>query len=233
MTKFSFNKEAKNYALYSKIQNKIAKKLISKSMNKDIKRILDLGAGSGNVAVNLSKYNIDYFLGIDSAQSMLLSHPRSLPNINLLELKNISFEDYDFEYCFDLIISSSSLHWAQNLESIFEKIALKSKSNTNIAFSFFTNKSLESLHNFLNTKSPLRSVFELQVLLDRYFIGEIEIQTITKVFNDKNDLLRHLKYSGLLGGGDISFATKKKLKFNIPFLDINYEILFFVGKILK
>ncbi|RAX51817.1 hypothetical protein CCY99_08430 [Helicobacter sp. 16-1353] len=266
MTKFSFSKEAKNYLVYSQLQNKIAKDLLSKSMNKDIKRILDLGAGSGNIARNLT-YNIDYFLGIDSAESMLLLHPTNLSNIKLLELRKMDFEDYEFSEKFDLIIASSSLHWAKNLESIFQKIAdsafqnkgdskaesilknveskadstldstldstpndHKNPANPKLAFSFFTAKSLETLHNFLGTKSPLRSSFEIEILLKKYFIGEIEIQKITKTFDNKNDLLAHLKNSGLLGGGNLPFRAKKKLKFDIPFLELSYEVLFFIGE---
>lgn len=228
---FSFDKEAKNYVLHATLQEQIARELIQKCMNDDISRILDLGAGSGNVAKNLSKFKIDYFLGIDNAKSMLLHHPRNLANIKYLELECKDFEKYDFGESFDLVISSSSLHWAINLESIFAKIA--SKSIKNVAFSFFTNKSLESLHNFLGSKSPLRSRDELMILLDSYFLGEFFTKEITQTFKHKNDLLKHLKYSGLLGGGDIPFRAKKKLRFEIPFLSLSYEVLFFVGKVDK
>lgn len=232
LCKFSFDKEAKNYIFYSEIQNSIALELISKSMDSNIKKIVDLGAGSGNIARNINKYEIDYFLGIDNSDSMLLLHPKNLRNIKKIDLKNISFEYFEHYNDFDLIISSSSLHWALNLESIFKKIISNAKQDSKIAFSFFTNKSLESLHDFLYTTSPLLSVKSLEALLKKYFIGEIYISKITKKFTQKEELLNHLKHSGLLGGGSISFTTKKKLKFDIPFLDINYEILFFVGRIL-
>lgn len=223
---FSFDRQANHYLLHSSLQEKIAKYLISKSMDSSISRILDLGAGSGNVVNNLSCYKIDYFLGIDCSSQMLSLHPTKMSNIKHIQLKHLDFESYDFDECFDLIISSSSLHWARNLESIFYKIQNQSR----VGFSIFTSKSLESLHHFLDSTSPLKSYDEVAGLLDKYFVGEMECRIFKENFSNREDLLNHLRYNGLLGGGNISFGAKKRLKFGFPNLFLEYEVLFFTGR---
>ncbi len=227
MKLFSFNKQASNYVYYSSLQNKIAKYLTTNAMNVDIHRVLDLGAGSGNVIRNLIDYKIDYFLGIDNSINMLSLHPKKMDNISHIELRSIDFENYCFNEDFDLIIASSSLHWAKDIESIFFKM----KSNYNVAFSIFTNKSLESLHSFLDSTSPLKSCDEIKSIINKYFIGEFETIIYKENFDDRDSLLNHLKYSGLLGGSNISFSSKKRLKFEFPNLFLEYEVLFFIGKV--
>ena len=227
MKLFSFDKQAKNYIHYSSLQNEIAQYLILKSMDIDICSILDLGAGSGNVIKNLKKYKLDYFLGIDHSPNMLSLHPKNMDNIAHIELKNIDFENYDFDAKFDLIISSSSLHWAKNMESIFCKIKHQNK----VAFSIFTNKSLETLHYFLDSISPLKSYDEISSMINKYFFGEFERKMIKKEFESRDALLNHLRYGGLLGGGNISLESKKRLKFAFPNLFLEYEVLFFVGRV--
>ncbi|MDE6886450.1 MAG: methyltransferase domain-containing protein [Helicobacteraceae bacterium] len=234
--KHSFNKVALNYHKYANIQDEIAKILIDLSLNKHINSILDLGAGSGNVALNVSQklqdlvFNIELFVGIDNSASLLSIHPKKLANIKKIELYCEDFNDYKFGKKFDLLISSSSLHWALDLESIFSKIN-PSKKFSKIAFSIFTNKSLASLHNFLGTTSPLQSSDNLIKLLNKYFIGEVEIKEFRENFSSREEYLAHLKNCGLFGGGNLSFCDKKRLKFEIPFLEARYEVLFFTGKI--
>ncbi len=236
MNKFSFNKQYKTYATNATLQYNIARKLVKFALDSSIKSILDLGAGNGNVALNLSSFHIDYFLGIDNSSQMLSLHPINLPYIRNIKLENINFEDYDFACDADLIISSSALHWACNLERLFMKIAERYGRylySPKIAFSVFTNNSLASLHSFLGTTSPLRSSANLTAMIKKYFVGEFHIEHTKKHFSSTHYLLAHLKYCGLLGGGEIPYKDKKRLKFDTTLLDLEYEILYFVGNIRR
>ncbi|RDU64166.1 methyltransferase domain-containing protein [Helicobacter sp. MIT 14-3879] len=220
----SFNKRAKEYLKNCDIQNDIARILLLFFDYKNIRTVLDLGAGSGNIAKNLD-FNLDYLLAIDNSPTMLALHPTKLSNIKNIELRECNFENFIFNQKFDLLISSSALHWATNLEVILKNI--KDSNNFKyLAFSFFTNKSLNNLHNFLGTKSPLLSSYDLETILSKYFIFQSKIMSFKKVFKNRDEYFLYLRGCGLLGGGNLSFYDKKRLKFEYPFLEADFEVLF-------
>ena len=128
---------------------------------------------------------------------------------------------------FDLITAASSLHWARDLEALFG--ALAALNAQKYAFSIFTKNSLADLHNFLGTTSPLRDKCEVLGLLEKHFVGEAKAQIFVESFDSREALLGHLKHCGLLGGGALNFAAKKRLRFALPIRCLRYEVVFFVG----
>lgn len=233
MKPFSFERQAKYYPSYSHIQQKVAKDLlqICKETFLPPKTILDLGAGSGNVLMACVDFTLDLFVAIDKSQQLLSLHPKDSPHIKQIELICCDFEKYHQYSGFDWILSSSSLHWASDLENIFHQICTSANPHTALGFAFFTNKSLESLHNFLGTTSPLRSTNELLEILAKYFSGKTKIAHFREDFGTKEAYLAYLKHCGLLGGGTLPFQSKKRLKFELSLTCVEFEVLFFVGNI--
>lgn len=226
MNAFSFDRHAAHYPQNAHIQDIIAKDLLARAMSGAVKSVLDLGAGSGAIAHNLAPYHISRFVALDKSRAMLSYHPRNLAHIVKIEILAGDFESYDFSEKFDLIIASSSLHWAKNLSGILAKIPHDSR----VAFSFFTDKSLSNLHNFLGSKSPLRSEESLRNLLARDFMGESWVENFTLDFATPSELLTYLRHCGLLGGGEIPYQAKKRLKFGFTLRNAAFEVLFFVGR---
>lgn len=231
----SFNKMSKSYSQNCALQNEVAQVLLNfcNEFLEDTLKIIDLGAGSGNIAKNLSNKKLDFLLAIDNAPNMLILHPQNLPNIAQIKLLCCDFEDYDFSDEYDLVLSSSALQWAKNLDFLFKKI--KDTNNLSkskkFAFAIFTNESLRELHEFLGTKSPLKSSNETIKIAQKYFCVESKIERFSLKFSTREELLAYLKNGGLLGGGNLSFTQKKQLRFNTPFLSANFEVLFLKGVI--
>lgn len=226
----SFSKQAHSYMNFADIQKQIIKKILI-DLPSNIKSIADIGCGSGNVALELETLDLKIcnFTAIDISQKMLDLHPKKIANI-----KNIIFQCQDFENIsidnHDLIIASSSLQWAKNLKKTLCNLSNKAKE---FRLSIHTNKSLESIHNFLGTKSPLRDKSEILEILKEYFIGEIWVESLEKTFLTRKDMLNHLKYSGLLGGGVLDYRQAKLFKENVPYERIEYEVVMFIGKSAK
>lgn len=222
----SFDKKSLSYAKNCSLQNEVAKILLDFCESWHYKKIIDLGAGSGNVALNLV-HSVDFLLGIDNAPNMLALHPRKLPHIAQIRLIVGDFESYDFSDDFDLILSSSSLQWAKNLDLLFKRLkdSIES-SHKKFAFAIFTSESLRELHAFLGTASPLKSSSEILAIAQKYFCIESKIQHFKREFSTRDELLAYLKNSALLGGGNLAFRDKKRLKCAFPHTALNFEVLF-------
>ena len=140
------------------------------------------------------------------------------------------FRSYARECSF--VISSSALQWSNNLESTLKKIRDFSKNG--IFISIFTSKSMEELHDFLGTKSPLRDKNHLERIFQEIFIGfdfELYYKRYEQRFSSRKDMLEYIKNSGLTGGGRLDFAQSKRLKNSAPFERLEFEVLFFKAKI--
>ncbi len=259
--KHSFNKMSHSYAKNCALQNEVAKVLVEfcDEFLGDSRKIIDLGAGSGNIAKNLGDRQVDFFLALDNAPNMIALHPQNLPNVARIKRLCYDFEDYDFSDECDLVLSSSALQWAKDLDSLFKRLVdsaqksqksreLRESSESHLdsrdsresseshkskrfAFAIFTSESLRELHAFLGTTSPLKSANEILKIAQKYFCVESKIQRFTLKFSTREELLAYLKNGGLLGGGNLSFTQKKRLRFDLPFLSANFEVLFLKGVI--
>lgn len=226
----SFNKMAESYADSSHLQNQVARILLDfcDEFFSDVKIVLDLGAGSGNVAKNIT-HKIDSFIALDNAPNLLSLHPLKLDNIASIRLVECDFERYDFSERYDLIIASSALQWAKDLDTILQKIA--NTKNARVAFAIFTNASLWELHSFLGTKSPLKSADEVVFLAQKYFDIDFKVESFHLNFSSREAFLSYLKGCALLGGGHLNFSEKKRFRFEIPYFEANFEVLFIKGSV--
>lgn len=263
---------SRSYVKNCALQNTVARVLVDfcDEFLKDSRKIIDLGAGSGNIAKNLGDKQIDFFLAIDNAPNMIALHPQNLPHINQIKLLCCNFEDYDFSDNCDLVLSSSALQWAKDLDLLFKRLvdsaqktrksgeSLKPKKSQNLhescellefkkslessesqkphkpkrfAFAIFTRESLSALHAFLGTTSPLKSAAEILSITQKYFCTKSKIQRFSLNFSTRDEFLAYLKNGGLLGGGNLSFVQKKRLRFGTPFLSADFEVLFVKGVI--
>ena len=272
----SFNKMSHSYAKNCTLQNEVAKILVAfcDEFLRDSRKIIDLGAGSGNIAKNLCGKNVDFFLAIDNAPNMIALHPQNLPHIARIKLLCCDFMDYDFSDECDLVLSSSALQWAKDLDLLFKKMAdsankaqnmgeshnvldsrescesyeskilresrksrescesknlRESHNSKRFAFAIFTSESLSALHEFLGTKSPLKSAAEILSTAQKYFCVQSKTQRFSIDFSTREAFLTYLKNGGLLGGGSLSFAQKRRLRFGVPYLSADFEVLFLKG----
>lgn len=222
-----FNRRTNSYKDYNFLQKRIAKELVSQISSKP-KKILDLGAGDGEVYKNIS-WNVENFIGIEFAQNMRESHPKA-PHIEVLDL---DFNQKDFLKNLqqqDLIISSSSLQWSQDLEETLKNIKTKTE---NIAFAIFTDGTFKTLREVANIPTHLKPSDEIQRLIEKYFQCNSEVKHYTLEFQSKKELFTYIKKSGVSGGKQkLSFRETKDLINNYPTLSLEAEVIFSVSKTL-
>ena len=219
-----FSKRANSYTQHNIIQKKVVKKLI-KNIHSNPKKILDLGCGSGAV-YELISWDIEKFVGVDKATNMCELHPTS-ENIKLI---NKDFETLDFEKC-DIVISSSALQWADDLETLFQKIT----SHTDeIAFSIFCDGTFKTIYETANLKKFLPNQHMLLKLLEKYFEFTYEVVDYKLEFEDNLSKFRYIKNSGVSGGErKLSFSDTKKLIDNYPHTYLEFEVMFVWGSVKR
>ncbi|NWF66697.1 MAG: methyltransferase domain-containing protein [Campylobacterales bacterium] len=226
--KKEFSRRVKTYEQHAIIQKQIAFELTSLIENLKFNTVVDLGAGSGEIYKHL-KTKPSLFIAIDLSEKMCEIHPKE-PNI---ELFNIDFESSELDNILnrqkvDLIISSSSLQWCNDLDKFFEKI---SHSSSVFAFSIFTANTFKTIFSTTNLEPIIYKKELLIEKLNRYF----NVQTLfTKEyklnFYDKLELFRHIKLTGVSGGEKrLDFKQTKELIQNYPLDFLEFEALFCVA----
>lgn len=218
-----FSKNAHSYNAYTALQQEIANYLVS-HIDSQPQNILDLGCGSGAVFKQIS-WPFEHFLGVDSAVKMCELHPKR-ENVKVVCER---FESQAlFEKNYDLIISSSALQWANDIESLIHKIAFTCKEG---AFAIFTDKTFETIYEMSGLKRFLPNAQALTLLFETLFTCKVEIKTFRLYFEDNLSKFRYIKKSGVSGGEKrLSVAQTKALIQNYPHTYLEFEVLFVWGE---
>lgn len=222
---FSFDIQAKTYKHQAIAQKLFVQKLTSKLPSKFYPSIAELGCGGGELFLELEERGVGFerYLACDSSRAMLEGFPFK-PRVELF------CQDFDEfllggEERFSLICSSSALQWSSNLSHTLSLVAKRGES---VALSVLSSCSLASLHRFLGTSSPLPESEEIWGLFGEYFVGEVFISRVALSFTSAKECLKHLKRSGVLGGGVLGYKKAKKLlEFNER---VEYESVNIIGK---
>ncbi len=216
-----FSKQALNYTKHNIIQKVVVKNLI-KNIHSKPKTVLDLGSGSGAVYAEIT-WKIEKFTAIDSATHMCSLHPIN----SKIDLINEDFETSTFKH-HDIIISSSALQWAKNLDLLFQKIV----TNCNeMAFAIFCDETFKTIYELTKLKSILPNKHELLKLLNSYFTFDYEVVNYKLNFKDNISKFRYIKNSGVSGGErKLNFKETKELIDNYPHNYLEFEVMFIWGK---
>tara|TARA_A100001391_G_scaffold102000_3_gene67909 strand:- start:36 stop:842 length:807 start_codon:yes stop_codon:yes gene_type:complete len=122
----SFNQAVKSYDAHASLQREVADKLLGKIQADDrVKRLLDLGSGTGYCTASLQKlFPAAEIVSLDIAEGMLGFAARQHQQENLNEYfvcadaENLPFRDNSF----DLIFSSLAIQWCQNYPALFNDL---------------------------------------------------------------------------------------------------------------
>ncbi len=221
-----FERFAHEYQNYKIIQSRVAKHLVRNTPFRG-KRLLDIGAGSGEVYRNID-WEFEYFVALDSSQKMLGLHPSA-------KVRKIVC-DFDDPRCwqklesdtFDLIFSSSALQWSKNLEKAFFRIA---KTAPFGAFALFTSATFATIHEILGISSPIYDQDAILAFASRHFMVDYEIRRYRLFFEDTAQMFRYIKRSGVSSGrmrapvGDI-----RRLLRTYPHRYLEFEVVFLWAK---
>jgi malonyl-CoA O-methyltransferase len=110
-----FSKSASTYDCNSALQNAVAERLCGIMPTENVKRILEVGCGTGNFTRHLiDKYPNARLAITDISKEMLMLCAGKYKNIDGLEFDVMDGEHIVTDRAFDIIASSMSLQWFDN-----------------------------------------------------------------------------------------------------------------------
>jgi malonyl-CoA O-methyltransferase len=214
-----FDRHAKTYDEYSSLQNKISDNLFKKldliEVRKDL--ILDLGCGTGrNGRILKEKYQNIRLINYDFSINMLKEAKKKQYKMlgNKSEFVCGDIEELSFtENTFDVIWSTSSLQWCNNLSDIFKKAKSILKPGGLFIFSTFGPNTLfelrsitKKISNYQKTNNFLDVLSIKDKLIKEGFSNPvIDLEEFCLTYNNINKLLLDLKKIGATSG----FKRKK------------------------
>jgi malonyl-CoA O-methyltransferase len=215
-----FNRFATSYQEYKIVQTLVAKHLIS-NIKKRGENILDLGAGSGEVYKNIN-WKIKSYYAVDLSYKMLNLHPDSEKIIC----------DFDTKECWlklkklpiDMVISSSALQWSRNFDFLCKNL---SNITSNVNFAIFTSNTFKTIQKITSLPSPILSKEEIIDTINSYFLVNYEIREYKLFFNDKTQMFRYIKKSGVSDGSKkLGYKETKELIAMYPYNYLEFEVVF-------
>ena len=222
-----FSRFAGTYSRHNRIQAKAAEKLVSMLPEKEYKKIIDIGCGSGEIYRNFTEQGIsfEHLTALDISTDMLELHPDDervdklcVDFSDMEEMDSLPFGRYD------LVISSSSLQWSSNLDATLEKL---SKLSDNFYFAIFTSNTFSSLHRCAEIKSPIYTESHLREKIEKYFNAHFETVQYKLYFDSVYKMLRYIKESGTSGGERrLSYREMLSLIENYPHNYLEFELLY-------
>lgn len=227
-----FSRFAHQYNAHNEIQAQVAKTLVSKLPEKSFKSVLDLGCGSGAVAVNMEarRYTYDTLTVFDSSQEMLDIHPSSDKIIKVCgDFNQTEFTDALPQTQYDLLLSSSALQWSTDLDRTF---ALLSQLSQTAYFAIFTSGTFKTLHTLAHVNSPIYSAESVEKSIEKYYAEvNFALHSYTLAFDSVREMFRYIKKSGVSAGEKkLGFKETKRLMESYPLDHLEFEVLFVEAK---
>jgi len=197
----NFDKRAKHYKKYARIQKIAAENLVNilkDSGEKDLKRTLELGAGSG-IFTDLIKSNFDYenIFCVDLACNFLkLNRESEKVQCNILKLP---FKKQSFS----TVLSSSVVQWINNFDELLKEINYVGKNNFRAAFSiflkgtFYEMDKVSKMTGFGNVLKMKESSYYLENFYKNGFVVDFFYEEkYTHFFDSVRDFLNNHKHTG-------------------------------------
>ena len=243
---YSFNKKASSYDQYSLIQKEVAQRLYDRLSSIKIKpmSVLDIGCGTGHLSDMLFRLYPDAnIICLDISFNMLQESYKKNGNLSciLSDAENMPFKNKKF----DLIVSSFTLHWCDEVDKIFYDIQRFLKNKGLFLFSTVGPSTLQELRTaylsidndeHINTFSDMHLYGDSLV---KYGFQDpvMDTEIIVIEYASFRDVLDSLKKTGAntVVGQEPKFISKssyQKLSKNYPVnkdgnrLPVTYEIIY-------
>ena len=216
-----------------------AKNGLDNAVGAKFRRIADIGSGSGAVW-NAIHWQCELFAAVDFAPAMCAIHPkdarifvRQADFNNAEELLKLR----DFAPL-DLIISSSSLQWANDLRQTLGalKTVAAHSANCRVAFAMFTSGTFAALRQFLGADGLLADDFLLDhaaagAMISEFFDTAQSVERSSVAFGSRRELFEYIRLSGIGGGRrTLGFTQAKNALAAYPRLELEFETLYAVSR---
>mgnify|MGYP003289725060 CR=1 FL=1 len=212
-----FKKSIETYDDNAIIQKIMAKKLISLINKKDFENILEIGSYSGILTrIAIEKFNFQNYLALDIVDSF-----EKIKNLSpKIKFQQIDVENFKTKEKFDLIIANASLQWCNNFENTIKNLKSYLTNGGILAITTFASDNFFEIRNSFNTSLNYKTIQELEKIFssNAKIIQEIHAMQ----FNSPNELLKHLKLTGVNAINKNAFSLKE-IKKGLEIIEKEYQ----------
>lgn len=215
----------KNFSTYDEnaiIQKKVAENLtnfISKKFNNQkFDKVIELGCGTGIFTREfLKKFEINEIDLNDCFNTRDYFKEINYKNFICDDMNEAIIKNYD------IVISSSSFQWIEDLEKLIESISKKSEK---LAFSIYIDGNLKEIAEYFGVGLKYKKIEDILIILKKYF-KNIEYYSEEKTLNFSSPIeaLRHLKRTGVTIKNRTSIYDIKSYKNTL----LTYNMAYFIS----
>lgn len=215
----------KNFSTYDEnaiIQKKVAENLtnfISKKFNNPkFDKVIELGCGTGIFTREfLKKFEINEIDLNDCFNTRDYFKEINYKNFICDDMNEAIIKNYD------IVISSSSFQWIEDLEKLIESISKKSEK---LAFSIYIDGNLKEITEHFGVGLKYKKIEDILIILKKYF-KNIEYYSEEKTLNFSSPIeaLRHLKKTGVTIKKRTSIYDIKSYKNTL----LTYNMAYFIS----
>ncbi len=232
-----FSAAATTYSQEAVIQEKVSQQLIKlmEDSGKQPLEILELGCGTGLLTRKLSKlYPKAHITAVDISEKMIMQAQQECASCKRIKWIIADAVEYTCASRFDIIASSSALHWMQPIRKTFSKSFNHLKKNGAVYFGMMTKETLKELHSARKAvipgklpKKSLPSARSVIKAIESCGFSKIETMTDTEtlLYKDMRSLLNSLHNLGVTGGsisGNGTLLTPLEIKALMQYMDSQY-----------
>ena len=215
----------KNFSTYDEnaiIQKKVAENLtnfISKKFNNQkFDKVIELGCGTGI-------FTREFLKKIEINEIDLNDCFNTRDYFKEINYKNFICDDMNEAIIknYDIVISSSSFQWIEDLEKLIESISKKSEK---LAFSIYIDGNLKEIAEHFGVGLKYKKIEDILIILKKYF-KNIEYYSEEKTLNFSSPIeaLRHLKKTGVTIKNITSIYDIKSYKNTL----LTYNMAYFIS----
>lgn len=215
----------KNFSTYDEnaiIQKKVAENLtnfISKKFNNQkFDKVIELGCGTGIFTREfLKKFEINEIDLNDCFNTRDYFKEINYKNFICNDMNEAIIKNYD------IVISSSSFQWIEDLEKLIESISKKSEK---LAFSIYIDRNLREIAEHFGVGLKYKKIEDILIILKKYFKNtEYYSEEKTLNFSSPIEALRHLKRTGVTIKNRTSIYDIKSYKNTL----LTYNMAYFIS----
>lgn len=146
----SFSRGADEYDLHTPVQQRVIDgllKMLDLRVTSSPETVLDIGCGTGQLLSSLAiRYSEASLSGMDISHGMLEKAAERLGDRAVLVIGDAEFPPFA-ESCFDLIVSTSTFQWLDDLGKCFAQVQSMLKPGSDFIFALFGKGTLSELQN--------------------------------------------------------------------------------------
>ncbi len=203
-----FRRAAASYDRQATIQHRVADRLLTMTaryMSQRPLRVLEIGCCTGLLTKKIlknSKINISSLVLNDLIPDFAKQLPKDIyqpyQSINKLSFLPGDIEQLSLPGSFDLIISSSTLHWLDDLQQTLTKLLDALHPQGILAFSLYGPENLPEIKELTGVSLHYLSLHEIASILEKQgLLLESSQEKEVFLFSTPWDVLQHLRQTGV------------------------------------